>query len=241
MTATPGPLALVGSGEYLPAMLEVERRLLGDGPPRYVQIPTAAALEGAESLDRWAALGAEQAARLGVQAVEVRAVDRLSADDPELAAQVPGAGLVYLSGGNPPYCASTLRGTAVWAAARQAWLDGAALAGCSAGAMSLTSWVPDLRHPLRESDPGLGVVPRLRVIPHFDRFSSWMPDLATRFLARAPEDVAVVGIDETTALVWRDGTWTVEGEQQVWLLTTRGRSAFRAGQRLELPDPQTGP
>jgi hypothetical protein len=43
-----GPLALVGSGEYLPSMLEIERALITGRPPRYVQIPTAAAPEGAD-------------------------------------------------------------------------------------------------------------------------------------------------------------------------------------------------
>ena len=216
-------------------MLDVEWALLAGRPARYVQLPTAAGQEGPASLARWTALGIAQAERLGVQAVPLLVTDRDAADDPALAAQVEGAGLVYLSGGNPPYCASTLRGSLVWQAVHHAWQEGAALAGCSAGAMSLTGWVPDLRHPLRDADPGLGVVPGLRVIPHFDRFSAWMPDLVTRYLARSPEDVAVVGVDEDTALVHRDGVWTVQGRQSVWVLTSEGRTGFGAGEVLQLP------
>ena len=230
-----GPLALVGSGEYLPVMTEVERLLLGDRPPRYVQIPTAAAPEGPASLARWVALGRAQAERLGAEAVPVLAVDRAAADDPALAALVEGAGLVYLSGGSPPYCASTLRGTLVGQAVERAWREGAALAGCSAGAMALTSWVPDLRHPLRDADPGLGLVPQLRVIPHFDRFLGWMPDLVGRYLARSPQGVEVVGVDEDTALVWDAGSWTVHGRQAVWVLTTHGRTAYHDGEPVPLP------
>jgi hypothetical protein len=42
-----GSLALVGSGEYLPAMTAFEKTLLEDGinngkAPNYIQIPTAA-------------------------------------------------------------------------------------------------------------------------------------------------------------------------------------------------------
>ncbi|KJE75824.1 hypothetical protein [Ferrimicrobium acidiphilum] len=51
-----GLLALVGSGEYLPEMSEIERRLLNGGT-RYVQIPTAAALEGTDRLNYWIELG----------------------------------------------------------------------------------------------------------------------------------------------------------------------------------------
>ncbi|MCW2545185.1 MAG: hypothetical protein JWM40_2737, partial [Frankiales bacterium] len=46
---TRGPVALVGSGEYLPVMTEVEGLLIEGRPPKYVQIPTAAAPEGEES------------------------------------------------------------------------------------------------------------------------------------------------------------------------------------------------
>ena len=111
----------------------------------------------------------------------------------------------------------------------EAWEGGAALAGCSAGAMSLTSWVPDIRHPLRTADPGLGVVPTLRVIPHFDRFVSWMPDLVGRYLAKAPAGVTVLGIDEDTALVGEGDAWMVHGRQSVWVLTREGRTPYSAG------------
>jgi cyanophycinase len=42
-----GSVALVGSGEYLPAMAELEKSLIEDGlknqkAPKFVQIPTAA-------------------------------------------------------------------------------------------------------------------------------------------------------------------------------------------------------
>lgn len=232
-----GPVALLGSGEYLTVMTEVERSLLAGRPPRYVQIPTAAAQEGPASLARWVALGVAQAQRLGVEAVPLVVRDRDDADDPALAALVEGAGLVYLSGGNPPYCASTLRGTLVWATVLSAGRAGAALAGCSAGAMSLTSWVPDLRRPKRPADPGLGVVPQLRVIPHFDRFVGWMPDLVGRYLARSPQGTHVIGIDEDTALVWDDEQWTVRGRGAAWVLTTDGRQPHRDGDRVQLPDP----
>lgn len=223
----PGPVALVGSGEYLPVMLETERLLLEGRPPRYVQVPTAAAPEGAESLERWVALGREQAARLGVEAVPVVARDRAEADSPELAARVAGAGLVYLSGGNPPYLASSLRRSLLWQAIHDAWQAGAALAGCSAGAMALTAEVPDIRRPDESAVPGLEVV-HLRVIPHFDRITAWLPDLVERYLSGGP----VVGIDEDTAMVRWDEDWVVHGRQSVWVITREGRTEHRAGERV---------
>ena len=104
----PGPVALVGSGEYLPVMAPVEGALLAGRRPRYVQLPTAAAEEGPGSVARWVALGAEQAQRLGVEAVPVMVLDRAAADDGGMAQLVGGAGLIYplrrepwVSGGHP--------------------------------------------------------------------------------------------------------------------------------------------
>lgn len=229
-----GPLALVGSGEYLPVMQALEGLLLEGRPGRYVQIPTAAALEGPESLAHWVELGRAQAERLGVKAVPVVVRNREEADDPELAALVAGAGLVYLSGGNPPYLASTLRGTRVWEAVVAAWQGGAALAGCSAGAMAMTSWAPHVRDPEREPDPGLGLLPDWHVIPHFDRFQEWEPAMVERVLGRMPDGSTLVGIDEETALVSMNGSWEVHGRQAVWLITQGGRTAYVAGDRVPL-------
>ena len=230
-----GPLALVGSGEYLPVMADVEAGLLAGRPPRYVQIPTAAAHEGPASLDRWIALGQQQAERLGVESVPLVVRSRADADDPALVDQVAEAGLIYLSGGSPTRLARALAGTAMAAAIEAAWQDGAALAGCSAGAMALTSWVPSLRAPRTEAVQGLGVVPHLRVIPHFDQFERRMPEVVTRYLGRAPEGTSVVGVDEETALVWCDGSWTVQGRRQVWVLSTSGRTGHAAGSEVDLP------
>src|SRR5690606_28103779 len=116
-----GPLALVGSGEYTPAMLEVEAGLLVGRPPRYVQIPTAASAEGPERLDYWVRLGQAQAARLGVEAVPLVVRTREEAADPAIVAQVAGAGLIYLSGGSPTLLARVLRDTPLWNAIVAEW------------------------------------------------------------------------------------------------------------------------
>ncbi len=231
MTAPPGPgpLALVGSGEYLPQMADMEAALLAGRPPRYVQLATAAVPDGAAVVARWHDLGAAQAARLGVEAVAVGVDDRDAADDPANAALVAGAGLVYLSGGHPAFLADTLRGTAVWSAIVAAWEAGAALAGCSAGAMALTSWVPSLRNPRKGATPGLGLLPHLRVIPHFDAFAARIPDLVTRFVLPHDPAVTVIGVDEDTAVVGGSHDWEVQGRRSAWRLTRDGREELPAG------------
>ena len=213
-------------------MLDVERDLLDGRPPRYVQLATAAAPEGPASLERWHRLGREQAQRLDVEPVQLPVIDRASADDPQLAAQVAGAGLIYLSGGDPGFLTETLRDTAVWSAIVDAWQAGAALAGCSAGAIALTSWVPSLRHPWRGDIDGLGVLPNIRVIPHFDKVLGWIPDIITRTFLHAPETTTVLGIDEDTAVVGGPADWQVVGRQSVHLLNTKPVTKLAAGSTL---------
>jgi cyanophycinase len=231
----PGPLALVGSGEYLVSMLDIERSLIDGRPPRYVQIPTAAGQEGERRLAYWVDLGRRQARRLGVTAVPLVVTRRDEADDPDIADQVDGAGLIYLSGGSPGFLADTLRGTALWRAIVAAWQAGAALAGCSAGAMAMADWVPDIRNPTGRGRPGLGLLPYLRVLPHFDRMLGRVPDLLTRPFLRASQGVSLVGIDEKTALVGGPEKFTVAGHGSVWLLGDGRRQELVPGTQVSFP------
>jgi len=216
-------------------MADIEAALLAGRPPRYVQLATAAVPDGPSVVERWHNLGREQAQRLGVEAVILSVNDRADADNEAIAQQVAGAGLIYLSGGNPGFLADTLRDTVVWAAIVTAWQDGAALAGCSAGAMAMTAWIPSLRHPRQGGTNGLAVLPHLRVIPHFDFFTSKVPDVVTRFLLPHDPAITVLGIDEETALVGGPKDWTVQGRQSAWRLTAEGREELSVGTAVVTP------
>ena len=227
-----GRLALVGSGEYLPVIQEIEEWLLQNRPARYVQLATAAAPEGQRSLDHWHRLGAEAAQRLGVEQVVLDVRTQEDANDSKWADLVSGAGLIYLSGGNPGFLAGTLAGTLVWQAIEREWRLGASLAGCSAGAMALGGYVPDFRHPRAGGIDGLGVIPDIRVLPHFDRYTKWVPDFAMRPLL-AP-GTYIVGIDEDTALIGESiiGDQSADADVndglETWQFRARGRqSAWR--------------
>jgi cyanophycinase len=165
----------------------------------------------------------------------VPVASRADASNPALVELIAGAGLIYLSGGHPTFLADTLRDTPVWTAIVAAWQQGAALAGCSAGAMALASWVPSIRHPRGDGGVvGLGLLPHLRVIPHYDAYFSRVPDVAQRFLAGGNSGATVIGVDEETALVGGPHEWRVEGASHVWLLDKQGRTPYGAGQQLTL-------
>ena len=230
-----GTIALVGSGEWLPVMLDVERELLNNQNPVYVQLSTAAGQESSARLEHWRNLAETQAKALSVESRWLPVFDNDSANNPEFVEKIKGAGLIYLSGGDPTYLAESLRDSLVWNAIVNEWQNGASLAGCSAGAMALTTWVPKMRIKIgknNEDVKGLGLLPNIRVIPHFDRMLGWIPDIITRYLINTPPGVTLVGIDENTALVGGVNNWTVKGEQSVWVLTHEGREEFKAGQTL---------
>ncbi|MGA0067750.1 MAG: peptidase, partial [Candidatus Nanopelagicales bacterium] len=61
-----GTIALVGSGEWLPVMQDVEKELLLNRPPVYVQLSTAAGQESKSRIEHWQNLGINQAKALNV-------------------------------------------------------------------------------------------------------------------------------------------------------------------------------
>ena len=238
----PGTLALVGSGEYLPAMADFESELIDDGVNKgkktlYIQIPTAAAQESDQRLRYWRDLGEQQAQRIGVEVRFLPIYTREDAFNEEFASEIEDSALIYMSGGDPHYLASTLIGTPVWKSIRQNWISGTSLAGCSAGAMVLSSEIPNFRFTKREPTLGLNLLPNLRVIPHFDKFFRWIPESAAKVLMKAPDDTVLIGIDEMTALVkkFEDGNWTIHGRSSVHILSGLPQQVLRHGEAILIP------
>jgi len=246
---SPGALALVGSGEYLPAMLELESALLAVAVARgksktFVQIPTAAGRESADSLAYWKRLGAEQAERLGVQSVFLPIFNRVDAFNVEYTALIENAGLIYLSGGDPTYLAKTLHDSPVGQAIERNWRAGSSLAGCSAGAMAMGSNVPQFLRRNSEDSVGLSIVPNIRTFPHFDKFFGWAPEGAIKLLANVQKSIYVIGIDELTALVTglddvatiENHMWQVHGVGSVHVLRGAPAQKYSHGALINLPD-----
>lgn len=179
---------------------------------------------------------------LGLRVVELRARTRGEAMSDVGVRQAAGAGLFYLVGGDPGRVVRVLLGSSLWAAIVAAWQAGAALAGSSAGAMAMCEWTL-LRHAFpghtrRRPDAALNLVPGTAVLPHYDTFGErWIPS-AQETLG---PDALLLGLDERTAAVWRDGTWTAMGDGAVTLVRADDRRRFEAGDVIEgLPQPSAG-
>ncbi len=239
----PGPVALVGAGEFLAAMDEFDRALLestGRARPRVVVLPTASWPDGDAVFRHWAELGVTHFEALGaeVEPVLVRTVE--DGSDAAAVQAVGEADLVYLSGGKPSHLLSVLAGSPLGAALRRAHEAGTIVAGCSAGAMAIAGRTPGVRFlrkvrvplpfPVRWSD-GLDLVPGVAVLPHYD---AWPEPLAALVALQAPSGGTVLGIDEHTAAVGRDGVWQVHGRGRVTVWRGRHRERFRRGEAFRL-------
>ena len=239
-----GSLALVGSGEYLPAMTQFEKSLIHDGvkngkEARYVQIPTAAGRESSDRLGYWKELGLTQATGIGVEATYLPVFTREDAFNQEFVDAVANSALMYLSGGDPHHLAEVLIDTPLWSAIIENWKTGASLAGCSAGAMVLSAHIPNFRLLKKSPTAGLNLLPEVRVIPHFNKFFKWIPESAAKVLLHVPDNSILIGVDELTAIVKRSGEtdWLVVGEAKVHVLKGLPDQQLRDGERIKLPTP----
>ena len=237
-----GSLALVGSGEYLPLMANFEKSLLNDGikngkRPIYIQIPTAAGKETPDRLEYWKQLGKAQADRLDVDSIFLPIFTREDANNPEYVTLMRDSALMYMSGGDPHYLAETLMDTPLWEAILENWSTGASLAGCSAGAMVLSSHIPNFRLLKKAPTAGLNLLPEIRVIPHFNKFFKWIPESAAKVLLHVPDNSILIGVDELTAIVRRGGEdhWVVVGEAKVHVLKGMPDQQLTDGQQIYFP------
>lgn len=215
-----GAIALVGSGEYSVPMQELETQLLhraisAGKKNHFVQIPTASSHEGDASRAKWKRLGQEQSDRIGSECIYLPVHEREDAFNPEFVEQVKGAGLIYFSGGDPHRVAEVFNGSPLWNEIVAQWETGTSLAGCSAGAMAFGGTIMGIRKS--HHSPGLGLLPGIEVIPHYDKMLGWLPDRVSSFMARGVTNATLLGIDENTALVYTDA-WRKFGRGNVHVL-----------------------
>ena len=236
-----GSLALVGSGEYLPAMAQFENSLVADGvkngkEARFLQIPTAAGRESSDRLEYWKELGLRQAKNIGVEATYLPIYTREDAFNQEYIDAVANSALMYMSGGDPHHLAQVLIDTPLWDAILENWKTGASLAGCSAGAMVLSAHIPNFRLLKKLPTQGLNLLPEIRVIPHFNKFFKWIPESAAKVLLHVPDNSILIGVDELTAIVKRSGDteWIVFGEAKVHVLKGLPDQQLHDGERINL-------
>jgi cyanophycinase len=237
--AHPGPLALVGGDELHPGNEPQDEVLAraARGGPAYV-LATAA---GRQRPELAVANAVTWFGSLGLEVEELPATRRAHATSADTVERARAGRFFYLVGGDPGLVPTTLAGTPLWEAIVEAWRNGAALAGSSAGAMALGEWtlIRD-RMPgdhRRRYRPALGLVPGIAVLPHFETFGHrWIDSASER------EGVVLVGIDERSAALWEDGRWRALGAGGVTVVAAGERRRFDPGSPIDgMPAPGSTP
>jgi cyanophycinase len=199
-----GPLALVGGSEFGSGCTFDQELVKAVDAQEVVIIPAAGAFE-----NRAAPLEAA-AAHFEPMGVSTRVLDvytRSDAVDDSKLAAIADARMIYLLDGSPMHLRSVLKDSVLWDAVVASWRSGAALAGSGSGGDVLCDHMVDSRGGA--FTVGLALVTALAMIPRYD---SWSADKVRRTVRLAPPSLAVVGIDEQTALISPpDGSWTVAG------------------------------
>ena len=200
-----GRIALVGGDEFRDGCEPMDEIILaatGKLSPVTLIVPTAAAFERP---DIAAQNGVRHFASLGADARALMVLDRKDAMDASLASEIDSADLIYLTGGNPAHLLETISESALLNGIASALERGAVLAGSSAGAMVMGSWMR-----FREWRRALGITEGVATLPHHERAD---PDSTLRDLhTSAPKELnAVFGVDgRCGALSGPDG-WTALG------------------------------
>ena len=224
-------LALVGGDEFRPACEHMDRAILeaaGKERPATLIIPTAAAFERP---DLAANNGVRHFASLRAEASPLMALNRDDADDPAITAQVEGADVIYLTGGNPAHLLDTLQDSRLLDAIRAAVERGAMLAGSSAGAMVMGSW---MRFRGRWSE-ALGIAEGIATLPHHERAD---PDATLADLSAAPAGLsAALGIDGGSGVIsglGGVGGWTALGSGRVTVYQGGAWRRYASGESFSL-------
>jgi cyanophycinase len=238
-----GPVALIGAGEFLAPMADFDRGLLeatGRDRPRVVILPTASAPDGEQTFRTWAEMGVGHFTALGAEVEPVLVRTVAEGFDAAATQAIGEADLVYLSGGRPHHLLKVLAESPLGAALTAAHARGAVIAGCSAGAMAIVGRtmgfrvVPRIRFPLPlpiRWTPGLALVEGVAVLPHYD---AWPEPLSAMVALQAPRGVAMLGIDEETGVIGRNGAWQVLGAGRVTVWHGRHRERFRRGDAFRI-------
>lgn len=226
------PVVLMGGNEFRPNCIPLDDRLLAElkrPAPRVVIVPTAAAHQNPTLAAR---NGSRYFSDLGANTTSAMILKRSDADDPARLAELDGADVIYLTGGDPAHLLDTLRGSVFLDHLRQFVAAGGWLVGSSAGAMVLCERT---RTRLTgEWTGGLNLVSRMAVLPHHDEYRQGPSALLRQGVARS---VTLLGIDTATAVATHDNiNGQVWGSGQVVRYTAQGAQHFTTGDWFALSD-----
>lgn len=220
-----GSLFVIGGGTRSAELIKGMLETAGLGPGEYILILPMASAEPEESTAYIASQLTNAGASHPIHMIDFRKADSAN---PALIDSVANAGLIYIPGGDQSRFMASIEGSGIYDAIHQAYMQGACIAGTSAGAAVMSRWMitgtqlsgdtsyqetfDRLVDKNIEFKPGLGLLTHAIIDQHFIKRSRYNRLFSA--LAAHP-DLTCIGIDESTAIIVKGDTVEVMGENQV--------------------------
>ncbi|HYD17303.1 MAG TPA: cyanophycinase [Patescibacteria group bacterium] len=228
-------LIAIGGAEDKTGNMTVLKRVVAESgleKPRVLVITSATSFPDEAAKKYQEAFG-----RLGIEPV-IHYVTREQAEDVMFAKVAVNADVIFFSGGDQSRLTAMLADTPLLATIMKRESEGAVVAGTSAGAAAMSGMMIAGGRPKKAMKPGglkigegFGFTPDIVFDTHVDYYGR-----VRRLFGAAANDSrkTVIGLDEDTAIVMRDGKAEVLGAGDVSVLRDGELKRHKAGDRFSL-------
>ncbi|OGM25012.1 hypothetical protein A3D00_04190 [Candidatus Woesebacteria bacterium RIFCSPHIGHO2_02_FULL_38_9] len=215
-----GILALVGSGEFTDEVIDIDEFILSKTKnPKVAILATAAGRE--KAYQKWVEDGISHFKKLKTFAAGIDIKNSEDTNNPHIEKELDKFNIYYFSGGDPGYLLDTTKDSFAWKTIIKNYQNGAAIIGCSAGAMIMGKkvWarVYDYLNKgiMLPWEPGHNLA-HYGIIPHFGEVKKdFIEKKLEELLKNLPKDSQVIGIEENTAYIKINNKWLIKGRGKV--------------------------
>jgi len=213
-------LALYGSGEFTPAVNEIDDYLISKYKLKSIAIiPTAAGKE--KSVNKWFNMAHDHFSQFNIKVIDIPIFKHYQADEANLVQKLAVVDWIFFSGGQPDYLLKTIQNSLLLKTVKNSINNNLLVSGSSAGAMIMGNYI--LVHPFKMifSNAATNWTEAFRIVdytilPHFNKISSnkkFIKNMTTKSPPSIKE--SWLGIDENTALLINNQGMKVLGKGRV--------------------------
>lgn len=218
-------IAITGSGEFLPSILDVDKKLIGylNDTPKALTFSTAAGKESDNRLLYWKNLAQDHFSKLGIQHKHIDARNREDLNNSAVLDEMRSSNFVYFSGGSPIHLYDSIQNS-IFSEELENIQHRGIIAGCSAGAMIMGEKMI--------KGTGLNYLQNTIVIPHYgESFYSWISN-TVKVLNRGK--YKLLCLEKDTYFIKDKNEIRVLGKQQVHIIYKKEHHTFYDGDKIEL-------
>ena len=217
-------IAITGSGEFLPSILDVDKKLLSyiKETPKALTFSTAAGKESDERLLYWQNLAVDHFSTLGIKHKHFDARNRDDLNQDIVLDEMKNSNFIFFSGGSPTHLFDSIQDSKFSQELKNVENRGI-IAGCSAGAMIMGEKMI--------KGTGLNYIANTIVIPHYgESFYSWISN-TVKVLNRGK--YKLLCLEKDTYFIKDKNEYRVLGKQQVHIIFKKEHYTFSDGDKID--------